>query len=151
MHPTAQACGDPVQSAFSNPSAATNMTMIARVNMYPPYMADLADQSLRVYVAGELAAIAEPMMIDDELLYFLTIQSNRVGELRFEIGGETLTPVSGSISNAADSHHGSIKAPIMLRPAEDNRPYKIIDNDHVIIIRDGERYDVTGVKLTNDK
>lgn len=29
----------------------------------------------------------------------------------------------------------------------ENRPYKIIENNHVVIIRNGEKYDVTGKKL----
>ena len=141
---------------FSNPNAATNMTMIARVDMYPPI---LADQVLRVYVAGELAAVATPI----DSLYFLTIQSDRVGEeivpwgkeLRFEMNGETLTIVNEKmgkwenekINYLPDSHHGSLKAPIILRPAESDRPYKIIENGHVVIIRNGEKYDMTGSKL----
>ena len=46
----------------------------------------------------------------------------------------------------AESHHGSLKAPIILRK-DDNRPYKVIENQHVFIIRNGEKYDVTGKKL----
>ena len=129
-----------INVAFSNPHAATNMTMIARIDMYPP---SLADQVLRVYVADELAAVATPI----DSLYYLTIQSDQVGDLRFEMGGETYVPESGSINYSADVHHGSLKAPIVLRPSNDNRPYKIIENDHVVIIRAGERYDVTGQKL----
>lgn len=34
----------------------------------------------------------------------------------------------------------------ILKPG-DNRPYKIIENDHVVIIRNNEKYDVTGKKL----
>ncbi len=148
-----------VESLFSNPQAATNMTMIARLDMYPP---SLADQPIRVYVAGELAALAEPLMIDDEPYYFLTIQSDRVGDLRFEMNGETLVPsyindpssinrtsyiAPSYIDYVPDSHHGTMKAPVLLRPAEESRPYKIIENDHVVIIRNNEKYDVTGQKL----
>ena len=68
---------------FSNPKASTNMTMIAVVKD----LMDLTD--LKVYVNDELAAVAEPI----DSLYFLTIQSGRVGELRFEMDGETLIPV----------------------------------------------------------
>lgn len=108
---------------------------------------------LRVYVGDELAAVVEPLMIDDEPFYFLTIQSNHPGDLRFECNGETLQPFDISISrkfdisNIPDSHHGSLKAPIMLKPAEPDCPYKIIENDHVVIIRNGERYDVTGIRM----
>ena len=129
-----------INVAFTNPNAAANMTMIARIDMYPP---SLADQVLRVYVADELAAVANPI----DSLYYLTIQSDQVGDLRFEMGGETYVPESGSINYSADVHHGSLKAPIVLMPVDSNRPYKIIDNGHVIIIRAGDRYDVTGQKL----
>ena len=55
--------------------------------------------------------------------------------------------VNRSIVNyVPDSHHGSMKSPIILRKDTD-RPYKIIENDHVVIIRNNEKYDVTGVKL----
>ena len=69
------------------------------------------------------------------------------------MNGETLLPFDIStnryidISNVPDSHHGSLKAPVLLKPADDNRPYKIIENDHVVIIRNSEKYDVTGKKL----
>jgi len=130
-------------------------------------------------------------MVDNEPLYFLTIQSDRVGELRFELNGQTLTIVNEKIgkcenekmgkcenekmgkcenvnekmgkcenvnekigkcenekiNNVPDSHHGSLRAPVLLRPAQSDSPYKIIENGHVIIIRDGGRYDVTGIKL----
>ena len=46
----------------------------------------------------------------------------------------------------ADSHHGTLRAPIILKPG-DNRPCKIIENDHVVIIRNNEKYDITGKKL----
>ena len=49
------------------------------------------------------------------------------------------------VNYEADSHHGSLHAPVVLVPV--TSPYKLIEDDRVIIIRDGERYDVTGVKL----
>lgn len=79
-------------------------------------------------------------------LYFLTIQSDQVGALRFEMNGDTYVAESGTINYSADSHHGTMTAPIMLKK-DDNRPYKIIENDHVVIIRNNEKFDVTGVKL----
>ena len=102
---------------------------------------------LKVYVGDELAAVAEPI----DSLYFLTIQSDRIGELRFEMNGQSLTPMTYdqspiTIGYSADSHHGSLLAPIVLKK-DDNRPYKIIENQHVIIIRNNEKYDVTGKKL----
>ena len=79
-------------------------------------------------------------------LYFLTIQSDQVGELRFEIDGESLVPESGTINYTADAHHGSLQAPIILKQAEEVGVYKLIENDHVVIIRNNEKYDVTGKK-----
>ena len=136
-------------SVFSNPQAATNMTMIARVEGL-----DISrSRDLEVFVADEKAAVSSPLTIGEETYYFLTIQSDKVGEpLRFEMDGERLETVDIStyrhleISNIPDSHHGSLKAPIMLRPAED-RPYKIIEHDHVFIIRDGKTYTITGAEL----
>jgi hypothetical protein len=102
----------------------------------------LDNGQLKVYVGDELAGVATPI----DSLYFITIQSDQVGELSFECNGEKLIPVSGSINYSADSHHGSLKAPIILRK-DDNHPYKIIEDQHVVIIRNGERYDITGKKL----
>ncbi len=98
---------------------------------------------LKVYVGGELSAIASPI----DSLYFITIQSDRIGELRFEIAGERLMVDGESIRYTADSHYGTLKAPIVLRKADETGVYKIIENNHVIIIRNNERYDVTGKKL----
>ena len=132
-------------TAFSNPQAATNMTMIARVEGNPLCM---ADATIRVFVGDELAAVAEPIMVDDEPLYFLTIQSDRVGELRFEIDGQQLTTNDQRpIRYAADAHHGTLKAPVVLEPTSETGAYKIIENDHIVIIRNNEKYDVTGKKL----
>jgi len=51
-----------------------------------------------------------------------------------------------SIRYQTDVHHGSLKAPVVLQKADETGVYKIIEDDHVIIIRNGERYDVTGKK-----
>ena len=138
---------------YSNPNAATNMTMIAKIN--GENGANDANDVLKVYVGDELAAVAEPIsmtndqspMTNDEVLYFLTIQSDRVGTIRFEMDGENYVPVSGSINYSADSHHGSLKAPILLKKANETGIYKVIENQHVVIIRNNEKYDVTGKKL----
>ncbi len=150
-----------VRSQFSNPQAATNMTMIAKVdNLLSLSASGLLSLSVAVYVGDELAAVAEPIMIDGEALYFLTIQSDRVGDLRFEMNGQPLTIVNNEQSDnqssivnrqivnyEADSHHGSLRAPVLLTPVDADRPYKILEDGHVVIIRGGERYDVTGSKL----
>jgi hypothetical protein len=102
---------------------------------------------LKVYVGDELAAVATPLTIDEDTYYFLTIQCDKVGELRFEMDGQPLQPENGAIMYSTDSHAGSLKAPIMLRPADETGVYKIIENNHVVIIRNNEKYDVTGKKL----
>ena len=136
-------------SVFRNPNAATNMTMITAVKTSA---SQNLPSELRVYVSGELAAVARPATVDGETLYFLTVQSDKAGELRFETeDGTILHAATGAIDNRADSHHGSLRAPVVLTADEDNiGVYKIIENGHVIIIRNGERYDATGRRL-NDK
>ena len=129
------------------------MTMIARVEGL-----DIStSRDLEVFVADEKAAVAEPITIGEETYYFLTIQSDKVGEpLRFEMDGESLTasetsgPTEKRSNNAVvyvpDSHHGSLKAPVLLTPS-DERPYKVLENHHVVIIKNGEKYDIVGKKL----
>ena len=130
------------------------MTMIAQVvangeglmaNELSPLTSN--HSPLKVYVGDELAAVATPLTIDEDTYYFLTIQCDKVGELRFEMDGQTLQPENGAINYSTDSHAGTLKAPIMLRPADETGVYKIIENNQVIIIRNNERYDVTGKKL----
>ena len=149
-------------SQFSNPKAASNMTMIAVINDEMSATASLNDANgvLKVYVADELAAVAEPITIsplstggaspfsEASPFYFITIQSDKVGTLRFEMNGEELTAEGGSINYAADAHTGSLRAPVVLT-TNDKLPttYKFIENDHVVIIRNNEKYDVTGKKL----
>ncbi len=129
---------------FMNPAASTNMTMIAKVDNGQWTM---DNGPLTVFVAGEKAAVVTPI----DSLYFLTIQSDKMGTLRFELDGRILMPIindqSSMINYEADSHHGSLRAPIILRPTDGTGVYKIIENDHVVIIRNNEKYDVTGKKL----
>ena len=126
-------------SGFNNPTAATNMTMIAKVQGDDVQ----STKEIRVFVNEEQAAVAAPI----DSLYFLTIQSDRVGELHFEMNGDIYEPVNGTINYSADSHHGSLKAPIVLRKADEVGVYKILENNHVVIIRNNEKYDVTGKKM----
>ena len=141
---------------FTNPHAATNMTMIARLENSSLGAPDVRPE-IRVFINDELAAIATPLVIDNEALYFLTIQSDKSGTIRFEtVDGIVLTPLStegasplinSPLMYAPNAHAGSLKAPVVLRPAENTGVYKILEKDHVVIIRNGERYDVTGKKL----
>ena len=102
---------------------------------------------------GVLAGVATPVTVDDKTFFFLTIQSDRQGTLRFETAnGVVLQAYSGNhapltIQCEADSHHGSLEAPVLLEPCNAGKPYKILENQHVVIIRNNEKYDVTGKKL----
>ena len=126
------------------------MTMIAIINAEgnKRFEEALNGEALHVYVGDELAGVAEPI----DSLYFITIQSDQVGELRFECNGERLAVRGERISYKADSHHGTIKAPVKLVPETGNpstvtAPYKLIENNHIVIIRNNEKYDITGKKL----
>ena len=153
---------------FINPQAADNMTMIAQIA--PNLLSEQEmDQKLMAYIGNNLVGVAAPYTPSEATplrdacgdpgrgtggVYFLTIQSDAVGTLRFETAdGTSLTAVDDAtsrdidISYSADTHYGTMKAPVLLRPAEESRPYKIIENDHVVIIRNSEKYDVTGKKL----
>ena len=46
-----------------------------------------------------------------------------------------------------DAHYGSLKSPVFLIPDEPNRVYKVIEDDKVLIIRNNEKYTITGVKV----
>ena len=115
------------------------MTIIARVEGLA-----ISDYRLEVFVGDELAAVATPI----DSLYYLTIQSDQVGELRFECNGERLAVNGERISYKANAHYGTIKAPVVLTTQDSIlNTYKIIENNHVVIIRNNEKYDITGKKL----
>ncbi len=137
---------------FHNPAAATNMTMIAKIN--GENGANDANDVLKVYIGDELVGVAEPYSIpslsEASPLYFLTIQSDHSGTLRFETeDGEPLTMYDAqcTMNYVADSHYGSLEEPVILLPEDPSRVYKVIEDNHVVIIRNNEKYDVTGKKL----
>ena len=132
-------------SQFSNPNAASNMTMIAKLDNGQWTM---DNGQLKVFVGDELVAVAEPIEVEGEMLYFLTIQSDQVGNLRFEMNGQELMVKGESVRYSADSHHGSLKAPVVLTTQDSLlTTFKILEDNHVVIIRNNEKYDVTGKKL----
>ena len=128
--------------------AATNMTMICTLSGEAGLYSVSPKDGLYAYIGSELVGVATKI----DSLYFLTISSDAFGsELRFETeDGTALMPIinhqSSIINYVPDAHHGTLRAPIILRQ-DDNRPYKIIENNHVIIIRNNEKYDITGKKL----
>ncbi len=143
---------------YTNPAAATNMTLIARID--EPMANANANAELRVFVGDELACVATPISISNDerpttndRYYFLTVQSDKVGELRFELDGESLEPFDIStsrgleISYSADSHYGTLESPVVLTPTANANVYKVFEDGHIYIIRDGEKYTLTGTEV----
>ena len=98
--------------------------------------------AIRGYVIDKKRMENGAFISEDYFEYLLAeIREIRLSKRRFY---QKLTDIYAT----AIDHHGSLQSPVLLSPAEENGPYKVIEDDHVIIIRDGERYDVTGVKLT---
>jgi|GEM_PF-2516893 len=87
------------------------------------------------------------------MLYFLTIsaatdsvqQSTPI--VFFTESGSRLAP-SQPVIYQPDAHLGELRQPVVLMSQEDNEQtvYKIIEDDKVIIIRNGERFDIFGRK-----
>jgi hypothetical protein len=68
------------------------------------------------------------------------------------VKGEGLMVNGERVPYQPDTHHGSLKAPVRLVPVTGNQspvtaPYKLLEDNHVVIIRGGERYDLTGKKV----
>ncbi len=145
-------------------NASTNMTMIATIEwpMANGQQLTANSQRLMAYIGDDLVGVAQPFTLPEKGqgdvltgdVYFLTISSDASGTIRFTT--EDGTPLyayslpsergAGGVSYQPNAHHGSLEAPIILKPG-DNRPYKVIENDHVVIYRNNEKYDVTGKKL----
>ena len=140
-------------------SASTNMTMICALNSEAINAeGNKHGGAIYAYIGDEF--VGKATKIDD--LYFLTISYDQSGSIRFETeDGTPLTPFinrpsAASLSSGAaaqsinykpDAHYGSLTEPVLLVPDDATRVYKIIENDHVVIIRNNEKYDVTGTKL----
>lgn len=133
-----KASNAPIQAPKFTGNAATNMTMIAKVEG----MNELMNEGVKAFVGDELVGVATQI----DSLCFLTISYDGIGELRFETEDGTPLKAEQPITYVANNHYGTLKSPIILKPG-DNRPYKIIENNHVIIIRNNEKYDMTGKKL----
>jgi hypothetical protein len=101
-------------------------------------------EGLNAYIDGELVGVGTAV----DSLYFITIQSDRVGTIDFRTADGTPLRSERPISYSADDHAGSLKSPVLLKPT-DNRPYKLLENNHVVIIRNGEKYSITGKKLND--
>ena len=162
---------------FVRPEASSNMTLIAKISQTPrlnenecrdatlsglqqsptSLVETFDDISLRrdempvvnVYVGQELAAVAQPQIVEGDTLYFITVQADDADNLHFETGNGIPLYVDGAqMVYESDAHHGTLHAPVLLVPDGEptERVYKIIEDDRVLIIRNGKRYDVVGRK-----
>ncbi len=154
-------------------SSATNMTMIATIGG----LVDERVSGLEVYIDDQLVGKAKPIdsmyfltIQSDAIGGTLRFVTEDGQELTI-VNNEQMSNVhtakqivrpeedkKSQISNdvihyVPDSHLGSLESPVILTPflSEEGRgeasPYKLLEDDHVVIIRNGEKYDVTGKKL----
>ena len=157
-------------SHFRNPRAATNMTMIATV-AHPSAPAGVGHSVLRVYVGSELAAVVQPIVTNGDTLFFLTIQSDNIEDLHFEMetGGSTfsLSPTTKldepgpviseynsdthNIRYSPNSHCGSLKAPVLLKVNSEIGcvQKRIINGILYIFTADGRVYNAQGMLVAN--
>ena len=119
-----------------------------------------AYKPLAAFIDGECRGA---IRAGEEGLYYLVISGEGAGQamsIRTMMDGE-ITTLDNTLTYISDDHVGTPWEPyvIQLNPTEDietvgagdgeaNRPYKILEDNHVIIIRNGIRYDLTGKKLT---
>jgi hypothetical protein len=93
-------------------TAATNMTMIAMVKG----LENERGSGLEVYLDDQLVGRAEPM----DSLYYVTVQSDKSGVLRFKTGEGTAlliaNPQLSIIHCLPNAHYGSPEAPVILAP-----------------------------------
>lgn len=134
----------------------SNMTMTIR----------LMDGKARVDTCEIAAFIGEEcrgaIRADEEGLYYLVISGEGAGQamsIHTVLNGEEVT-IDSNLTYVSDEHMGTPWEPyiIQLNPAEvietvgaegadTIRTYKILEDDHIVIIRNNEKYDVTGKKL----
>ena len=93
------------------------MTMIARLSTpsTPSSLTTPITPTLRAFIGNELVGIATPI----DSLYFITIQSDASGELRFETeDGTELTPINSEAINAEGTETAKLETAKPLK-----RPY----------------------------
>ena len=152
--PTAKRSYSPQDGLFTNPKAATNMTMIAAIEGLEG-LEDERIRGLEVYMDDELVGVAEPLSLvgraGEGLFYFLTIQSNKAGTLDFRTadGQQLIANSQQPITYHPDRHCGSLEEPVILTPGEtcNANAVKRIEEQHIVIIRNGNKYDLTGRKM----
>ena len=141
-------------------SSETNMTMIAKLTNDPINDQMVNDQMVNVYIGDVLVGVAKPISLSSgegrgEDLYFLTIQSDKSGTLRFELeDGTVLRAIIPSLSSKAasplpyvpDAHYGTPEEPIILLPSttQQDGAYKFLRNELLFIECNGKIYNAQG-------
>jgi hypothetical protein len=69
-------------------------------------------------VAGESIVLIHHLILNASVRVPEGVSLTQIDKLRFELDGETWMPEVGTINYSADSHHSSLKAPIVLRKDE---------------------------------
>ncbi|MBP5540150.1 MAG: T9SS type A sorting domain-containing protein [Bacteroidales bacterium] len=110
---------------------ATNMTVIAAVEHPTPGMRVLS------YVSGTLTGTTTPQVVDGDTLFFITLGADKPGEVTFvlEDEGVILGQTEPMFPCRANTHHGSLKQPVMLTFGAMSEPsvkaYPTLFDDHV--------------------
>lgn len=100
---------------FNNPLAASNMTVIAKLE------AQQADNAatIEAFVGNERAAVANAHIVGNDTLYFITVQSDMIDKVRFSTKDGQALHVDGMhdgmLNNIPNTHHGSLASPILLK------------------------------------
>ncbi len=139
-------------AAFTNPQAATNMTMICAIHAAG---STRSEGAIHAYIGNDLVAKAMPTANG---LYFLTVQSDKSGPLTFRTAdGRQLTPTlpesyseagqTSSVYYTPDAHYGSLEEPVILSVNHEPLTIKLLEDQHIVIIRNGDKYDLTGRKI----
>lgn len=97
------------------PLPATNMTIIAKVDDPSTYK----PVNLSTYIGGSLVSKTEPIEVDGDKLFFLTVGTDKPGQLKFfieEEGEKTELFANIPLKAAANRHFGSLDNPVLLTP-----------------------------------
>lgn len=147
-----QAVFTPVTDPYSG-----NMSIVARVmNGDEP----IHGVEVGIFAGDECRGAAAE---EEDNYWFITVAGDEPTPLAIKVydpASNTTTVVSQTLQYTDDATIGTLAEPyiIQLSPAEgieevpsdevqSTKVYKIIENNHVFIIRNGEKYDVTGKKL----
>ena len=140
--------------SFSNPYAASNMTMIAKVASPWPDTDMEEGAGLSAYIGEELVGFARPLIVEGDTLLMLNIQSDMPGKLHFEYEGQPAETEDGTVmSYQADNHYGTIASPVVLilsTNADGTVKKRLIDG-HIYIFKGEHIYNVQGAAVANPK